>query len=308
MKTVHWGILGCGKVCEKKAGPALYGVDHSSLVAVMRRDAEKARDFAARHAVPRWYADQDKLLADSEVEYVYVATPDAAHHAGTLAALRAGKHVLVEKAMASNTQQCDEMIAEARERNLILAVAYYRRGYPTILRAKELIDSGAIGELREIHINDEFPLSHRLDLLHFFAGDIQSVEARTVDLPPCSARTRGVMLECRHHTGVTSQTPFDWDENLVPETLDIRGSDGRIIIHDLKAGLLVTNINGKKTREDLGPLPATHWGLIDNFVKHVNGLAPLACDGVEGRKSTVILDLVAAITPDTGPAAVSYHS
>lgn len=102
--------------------------------------------------------------------------------------------------------------------------------------------------------------------------------------------------------------PAGRDENLVPETLDLRGQRGRILVLDLKTGLLVTHRDGRKTREDLGPLPATHWGIVDNFVKHLNGQGPLACDGIEGRKSTVILDIVARLQPDAEPVIVNYGS
>lgn len=306
MKTIHWGILGCGKVCEHKAGPALYGVEHSKLAAVMRRDAAKAEDFARRHNVPRWYSRSEELLNDPEVEVVYVATPDAAHEEGTIAAARAGRHVLVEKAMATDAAACDRMIEACRQANVTLGVAYYRRCYPTILRAKALMDEGAVGSLRSIYLNDEFPLSHRLDLIHFFLGDIAEVRMCTESLPPCSNTARGPMLYCTNAAGVVGQTPEGWDENLVPEMLDIRGEAGRILIMDLKAGKLIVEKDGQRRKEDLGPLPATHWGLVENFVRHLNGAAPLACDGVEGRKSTVILDIVSAIQPDSTPVKVSY--
>ena len=306
MKTVHWGIIGCGDVCEKKAGPALYGVDHSELVAVMRRSADKAEDFARRHNVPRWYASADDLLADDGVDTVYVATPDAAHEEGTLAAARAGKDVLVEKAMATDTAGCDRMIEACRKAGVILAVAYYRRGYPTILRTKQLIDAGEVGAVRSITLNDEFPLSHRLDLFHFFSGDIEAVWARPEPLPPGSHAPHGDVLYCRSLAGPVGITPVGWQEKLAPETVIVEGERGRIHVTDLKKGTLTVTVDGKTRQEDLGPLPATHWGLVDNFVKHVNGQAPLACDGIEGRKSTVILDIVGQLQADSREVAVRY--
>ncbi|MCH8476212.1 MAG: Gfo/Idh/MocA family oxidoreductase [Opitutales bacterium] len=308
MKTIKWGIIGCGNVCEKKAGPALQGVDNSELVAVMRRDETKARDFARRHGVPRAYGSLDTLLQDPEVDYIYNATSNPAHHQTTLAALKAGKPVLVEKEMGLNAAECDDMISCAEEMNLTLAVAFYRRGYPTILRARELVEQGAIGKLQSIYLNDEFPLSHRLDLLHFFAGDVASIEGKTENLPPCSKETKGTMLYCHHHNGVVGYTPTGWDENLVPETLDLRGTKGRILVLDLKGGLLVWHNAEGKHREEPGPLPATHWGLIDNFVKAVNGKAELCCDGREGRKSTVLLDYINQLPPDSGPLSVDYQN
>lgn len=306
MKAVSWGIIGCGAVCEKKSGPALCGVEGSRLVAVMRRSRAKAEDFARRHRVPRFYDTVEGLLSDPEVEAVYVASPDRWHHDHAIAAARASKHVLCEKAMASNTAECDEMIRVSREQGVVLGVAYYRRGYPTILRAKALIEDGAIGPVCEVRINDEFPLSHRLDLLHFFLGDAAAVRARTEDLPPCASAPRGPMLYVRHKGGGLGVTPVGWDENLVPETLDIRGQAGRILVLDLKGGLLVMHRGAAKTTERLGPLPATHWGIVENFVRHLRGEAPLACDGLEGRKSTVILDLVERLAPDGAEVPVDY--
>ena len=114
MKTIRWGIIGCGDVCERKSGPPLYQLPNSELVAVTCRSVERGKDFATRHNC-RYDAEIATLLADDSIDSIYVATPDAYHHEHTLAALAAGKQVMVEKPMASNTAQCDEMIAAAAE-------------------------------------------------------------------------------------------------------------------------------------------------------------------------------------------------
>ncbi len=306
MKTVHWGTIGCGDVCEKKAGPALYGVDGSELLAVMRRTREKAEDFARRHNVPRFYDDQAALLADPEIDSVYVTTPNDTHLEPVLAAVAAGKHILVEKPMARNTDACQQMIDACESAGLVLAVAYYRRCYPTILRAKELIDRGELGAVRTLRINDEFPLSHRLDLFHFLCGDVTSVWAKTEDLPAGHHAPKGAMLHVTDVDGAEGIMSIGWEEKLAPETVDIVCEDGEIHITDLKKGTLSVIRDGQATPEDLGPLPATHWGLVENFVKHINGQAPLACDGVEGRKSTVILDIVNQLDADSDPVIPDY--
>src|ERR1700722_11578760 len=100
MKKINWGIIGCGDVTEIKSGPAYNKVANSALVAVMRRDAAKAEDYARRHNVPRWYADADALIADREVDAVYVAPPPSSHKEFVFKAARAGKPILVEKPMA----------------------------------------------------------------------------------------------------------------------------------------------------------------------------------------------------------------
>ena len=179
MDDVVWGIIGCGDVCERKSGPPLYQLPHSRLEGVTRRDLDAARDFAARHGVPQAFNATDDLLAVEAINAIYVATPDAFHEEGTLAAAKAGKHVMVEKAMATDAAACTRMIDTCAEMGVTLAVAYYRRCYPSILRVQQLLADGAIGDLQELRLNDEFPLSHRLDLVHFFCGDCQEVWQET---------------------------------------------------------------------------------------------------------------------------------
>jgi predicted dehydrogenase len=150
MKTVRWGIIGCGDVTEKKSGPAFQKVEGSALTAVMRRDRDKAADYARRHGVPRWYTDADDLIADSEVDAVYVATPPSSHRDYTVRALEAGKPVYVEKPMAASLAQAEEMHQASRSFQLPLFVAYYRRSLPRFLKVKELVDTGRIGEVRMV--------------------------------------------------------------------------------------------------------------------------------------------------------------
>jgi predicted dehydrogenase len=293
-------------VCEKKAGPALYGVEGSELVAVMRRTREKAEDFAKRHNVPKFYDDMVALLADDEIDSIYVATPNNTHLEPVLAAVDAGKHILVEKPMARDTDACQKMIDACEQAGRVLAVAYYRRCYPTILRAKELIDRGQLGSVKTLQINDEFPLSHRLDLFHFLCGDVTKVWARNETLPPGHHAPEGAMLHVTDSAGAEGIMSIGWDEKLAPETVDIVCENGEIHVTDLKKGTLEVVRDGETAKETPGPLPATHWGLVENFVQHINGNAPLACDGVEGRKSTVILDIVNEIEPGGDPITPDY--
>ena len=103
MATICWGIIGCGDVTEVKSGPALYKTRNSKLVAVMRRDADKARDYAARHDVPKWYDQAGALIADPDVKAVYIATPPDTHAHYTAQVAQAGKPVYVEKQWRATT-------------------------------------------------------------------------------------------------------------------------------------------------------------------------------------------------------------
>jgi predicted dehydrogenase len=148
MAIIRWGIIGCGDVTEVKSGPGFQKADGSALVAVMRRDAAKAADYARRHGVPRWYGDAEALLRDPEVDAVYVATPPSSHrhYAGLAAA--AGKPVYVEKPMAIDHGECRAMIDACRAAGVPLVTAYYRRALPRFARIKALVDEGAIGAVR----------------------------------------------------------------------------------------------------------------------------------------------------------------
>ncbi|MFW6290044.1 MAG: Gfo/Idh/MocA family protein, partial [Mariniphaga sp.] len=152
MTEIKWGIIGCGDVTEKKSGPAFNKVLGSELVAVMRRDAVKAEDYARRHSVPRWYDDAEKLIADPEVNAIYVATPPDTHAEYAIKAMKAGKPVYVEKPMARNYVECLEMISAAEKHNVSLFVAYYRRALPGFLKVKELIEQGAIGKVQLVSL------------------------------------------------------------------------------------------------------------------------------------------------------------
>ncbi|WP_339921823.1 Gfo/Idh/MocA family oxidoreductase [uncultured Cyclobacterium sp.] len=149
---VNWGVIGAGSVCEKKSAPAMDKIKDSSVVAVMRRNAEKAKDYAERHGVPKWYSDADDLINDPEVNAVYIATPPGSHLELTRKAANAGKPVYVEKPMARNHEECLEMIKICEEAGVPLFVAYYRRTLPNFLKVKSLVEEGAIGEPRYLSV------------------------------------------------------------------------------------------------------------------------------------------------------------
>lgn len=201
---VRWGIIGCGDVTEVKSGPAFQKIENSELLAVMRRTGELAKDYAERHNVPKWYDDAEALINDPDIDAIYIATPPGSHKEYTIKAAKAGKSVYVEKPMARNVVECQEMIAACEEAGVPLYVAYYRRAQPRFLKIKELLENNAIGDVRFVSttqyqqvsedvMNSEnlpwrvqpllaggglfFDLaSHTLDLLDFLLGPIQSVQ------------------------------------------------------------------------------------------------------------------------------------
>lgn len=183
MDEVCWGIIGCGDVTEVKSGPALQKADGSRLVAVMRRNGDLAADYARRHEVPRWYDDAQALIADPEVNAVYIATPPYMHMPYTLMAASAGKPVYVEKPMALTTAECQQMINACAEASVPLFTAYYRRALPRFGKIKEIIESGILGEIRHIQMTLTQPLiGHPGELLHWHGQPEISGGGHFVDL------------------------------------------------------------------------------------------------------------------------------
>jgi len=147
MKTIKWGIIGCGDVAEIKSGPAFQKVENSVLIAVMRRDAVKAKDFAERHLVPFWYNSVDALLENPEINAVYIATPPATHLEIVKKCLKAKKFIYLEKPITLNLSEAEEL-NEIIAENDKLVVAHYRRKLPVFLKVKELIEENKIGDIR----------------------------------------------------------------------------------------------------------------------------------------------------------------
>jgi len=149
-ETVNWGIIGCGDVCEVKSGPAFNKVPNSKLVGVMRRNLDKAKDFAQRHGVSKYYGEAAELINDNEVNAVYIATPPSSHESYLEMALKAGKPVYVEKPVTVNSASLQRMMEMGKKYDGKVSVAHYRRGLPLLNKIKQLVNDGAIGKVKLI--------------------------------------------------------------------------------------------------------------------------------------------------------------
>jgi predicted dehydrogenase len=152
-KTINWGILGLGKIAEK-FGHDIQFVPDAQLYAVGSRDIGKAKSFAQKFNSKKAFGSYEEMLADKELDVVYIATPHVFHCENTLQCLRAGKAVLCEKPFAMDVKQVHLMIDEARKQNLFLMEALWTRFLPTILKVEELIANGVLGEIN--HIKSDF--------------------------------------------------------------------------------------------------------------------------------------------------------
>ena len=157
-QPVRWGILSTGRIASVFA-EALQSIDDAHLVAVGSRSADSAAVFGERFNVPRRYASYEELAADPDVDIIYIATPHALHYENCLLCLNHGKAVLCEKPFTINARQAAEVVAVARERGLFLMEAMWTRFLPAIVRLRELLAQGVIGEVRMIALTSAFALA-----------------------------------------------------------------------------------------------------------------------------------------------------
>ena len=200
MKLINWGFIGCGEVTERKSGPAFNEVEGSHIEAVMSRTECRARSYAERHGVKKWYTDAQKLIDDPEVNAIYVATPPSSHATFAIMAMRAGKPVYVEKPLAATYDDCIRVNYVSEQTGVPCYVAYYRRYLPYFLKVKDIIDQGTLGTITNVNIRFSVPpreedldrehlpwrvqpdiagggyfydlAAHQLDLLQYFFGII----------------------------------------------------------------------------------------------------------------------------------------
>ena len=157
MKQINWGFIGCGEVTEKKSGPAFNEVEGSQVVAVMSRSENKARSYAERHHVRKWYTDASDLIEDPDVYAIYIATPPSSHATFAIRAMRAGKPCYIEKPLAASYNDCIRINRISEQTGVPCFVAYYRRYLPYFQKVKEIIESGTIGNVVNVQVRFSVP-------------------------------------------------------------------------------------------------------------------------------------------------------
>lgn len=309
-QTVRWGIIGCGDVTEVKSGPAFNKVPASKLVAVMRRNADKAKDYAQRHGVPKWYSDAAALINDPEVDAVYIATPPLQHEEYAVQALKAGKPVYVEKPMAVNAAAAERMARASEETGVKLCVAHYRRQQPLFLRVISLLKEGAIGDVRFVNLQFFQPPNtnliakteqpwrlnpalsggglfhdlapHQLDLLLYFFGE--PVKAAGISLN--ASGLHGVDDTVSGQILFSKNVLFNGAWSFAaPESRDlceILGTDGSIRFSVFGHNPVVLCKAGKETVFEFDRLPHVQEPMIAKVVDYFLGRSPNPCSAAEG--------------------------
>ena len=282
MTKLNWLVIGIGDITLRRVIPAIQAEPRSVLYGVVSRDRGKGEIYA-----DRVWTDLGEALRDSEIGAVYVATPVFLHAAQTIAALRAGKHVLCEKPMAMNYELARDMVRVAAETSKILGVAYYRRMYRKLQRARDLIAQGVIGRpvLAEINCHDWFqaedgrrawlldparagggPLydiaSHRIDVLNFLFGQPARASGHLSSVIHASKVEDSATVLIDYENGVRGVVDVRWHSHVPRDEFRIIGVDGEMSLTPLSG----PRLSYPGVVEDLPAHANLHYPCIENFV------------------------------------------
>jgi len=292
---LNWVVVGVGDIAVRRIIPAIQAESRSNLYGVVTRDPAKAAPLNTRA-----WTDLGEAVSETAVHAVYVATPVFLHAPQTIQALRAGKHVLCEKPMARNETEARSMLRTASETGKTLGVAYYRRSYPKVQRARELLDAGAIGTpvFAELTCHDWFdgrdssrawlvdpvkagggPLfdigSHRIDVLNFFFGQPQRVSGHLSNAVHHYAVEDNATVMIDYEDGVRGVVDVRWHSRVKRDECRIRGTEGEMDLTPLNGPELVY----PGGRGHLPPHVNLHYPMLENFVDAVFGKVPLLASG-----------------------------
>jgi predicted dehydrogenase len=318
---IHWGFIGCGNVTEKKSGPAFSKVEGSDVVAVMRRDIDKAKDYARRHGVGKWYDNAADLINDPQVNAVYVATPPGSHAEHAIAAMRAGKPVYVEKPMAASYEECCRMNQVSAETGIPCFVAYYRRTLPYFLRVKQLIDDGLLGEISTVQIRFAIPpyatdydrenlswrvkkeiagagyfydlASHQFDLLDFLFGEIAQTEGFSDNRAGLYDVEDTVAAAFRFHSGIVGSGSWSFvaPQDTRTDRIDVVGTKGKLSFSTFDfSTILLESASGIQEFSEANPENIQYY-LIQQIVNYLNGRGELPVStGATALRTNCIMD------------------
>ena len=322
---IKWGFIGCGAVTEKKSGPAFRKAEGSDVVAVMRRDAVKAEDYARRHKIARWYDNAHDLINDPEVNAVYVATPPGSHAEYAIASMRAGKPVYIEKPMAASYEECIQINRVSEETGVPCFVAYYRRTLPYFNRVKQIIDDGLLGDISTVQIQFAIPpyatdfdienlpwrvkkelagagyfydlASHQLDLLDYLLGRIKEVQGFKNNIAGLYDVEDTVTASFRFEAGVLGSGSWSFiaPKDTRSDLIFFTGTKGKLTCSTFNfSPILLETSEGVQEFIEENPENIQFY-LIQSIVDFLNGKGKLPVStGITAQRANYIMDKILA--------------
>ncbi len=323
MKILRWGFIGCGEVTEMKSGPAFSEVEGSSVVAVMSRSEQKARSYAERHHIRKWYTDAQELIDDPDVNAIYIATPPSSHTTFAVMAMRAGKPVYVEKPLAASYEDCVRLNRVSEQTGVPCFVAYYRRYLPYFQRVKDIIDSGTIGEVINVQVRlavpprdldyqqgDKLPwrlqpdiagggyfydlAPHQLDLLQHIFGVIVEANGICANRGGLYGAEDSVCACFRFENGLPGSGSwcFVAYESAREDRIEIIGNRGQLSFSVFNYDPIVLHtVDGQQTITVPNP-PHVQYPLIKNVIEHLQGIGVCTCTSVSATPVNWVMDQI----------------
>jgi predicted dehydrogenase len=325
MDKIKWGIIGCGDVTELKSGPAFNKINNSQLVAVMRRDAAKAKDYASRHNVPAFYSDAALLINDENVNAMYIATPPDSHEEYAMAAMAAGKPVYVEKPMTLDQYSAKRMMDFSAEKKIKLSLAHYRNAQPMFMKIKELLDKNTIGKILHTRLDyrrksaTALELSdpktawrfdpaksggglfhdlapHQLGLMVYFFGEAE--KAAGVSGNSCGSYAADDMVSgsllFKNGIQFSGSWCFNASERQETDRCEIFGTGGSISFTVFNQQKILLETDKGQQVFHFPPLQHVQQPMIEKVVGYFRGQLPNPCPAEQGY---AVMEIMDAFTP-----------
>ena len=323
MKILKWGFIGCGEVTELKSGPAFSSVPGSMVEAVMSRSEAKARDYAERHGINKWYTDAQELIDDPDVNAVYVATPPPSHATFAIMAMKAGKPVYVEKPLAASYEDCSRVNRVSEQTHIPCFVAYYRRYLPYFQKVKSIIDDGVIGKVVNVQIRFAVPprdldyqkagklpwrlqpdiagggyfydlAPHQLDFLQYVFGVITEANGICANRGGLYQAEDSVSACFQFENGLPGSGSwcFVAHESATEDRIEVVGEKGIVNFSVFTYDPIVLQTSeGTHTIEVPNP-PYVQYPLIKNVIEHLQGIGICTCTSVSATPVNWVLDRI----------------
>lgn len=322
--TVKWGFIGCGEVTEKKSGPAFGKIEGSEIVAVMSRDKEKARSYAERHGIKKYYSDAQSLVCDPEVNAVYIATPPSSHATFAIMAMKAGKPAYIEKPLASSYMDCLRVNRISKLTGIPCFVAFYRRYLPYFEKVRSIIQNEEIGKVltvqirfavppRELDYNSgkEMPwrlqpevaggggyfydlASHQIDFLQYLFGPIIEAEGFCQNMAGLYKVEDTINACFRFASGLSGSASwcFVAHESARRDRISIVGTRGKVVFSVFDYQPIVLDTERGQEKITVPNPPHVQMWLIEKVVRHLQGKETCDCDSISATATNWVMDRI----------------
>jgi predicted dehydrogenase len=308
---IRWLVIGIGDIARRRIIPAILAEQRSHLQAFVTRDPQKAAAYPGVEV----FTNLEVALLTTPIDAVYVASPVFLHAPQTIACLSAGKHVLCEKPTAINLADAQSMVAAAHAHQRLFSVAYYRRLFPKLVRARQLIAEGAIGQPVFAEANCQGWLKnddpdwtrnwlfnpamagggplydiacHRIDALNFLFGEPSRATGFLSNAVHSMAVEDSATVLIQYARGVNATVDVRWNSHIDRDQFRVIGTDGEMNLDPLSGPILRFG----KVRESLPTHANVHYPSVENFVAAILDGAPLACTGDEALWTDRVTQMV----------------